>query len=113
MTTNEKLDRIVAKCREIIALGEKRTKGRWEKSAAAHRIESQIGLIAVMYGPEGSQIDYDDTRHRNCDFIVACAGPAEAMAKSTIAAVETSIRNDWTEGRFVESILASWPDEIL
>ena len=75
MTTEQKLGRIKAKCEEIIRLGEKRTQGRWE----------QCG--------EGVACDNGGFMHTACDpsdsaFISALAGPAEANARCTIAAID-------------------------
>jgi len=109
MTTNEHLYRILSKCREIIALGEKRTPGRW-LSLSDSLIISPMHLM--LRKDAGIQPN-------DANFIAACAGPAEAMARSTIAAIEAlrayaDFAVTGTDARkYLDAIRAAWPEEIL
>ena len=64
MTTEEKLSAIKAKCLEIIALGEKRTPGKWYLEA--HAIDT------VRTHPNGGDW-IADAYPRNSPFIAALA----------------------------------------
>ena len=129
MTTEEHLNKIIAKCREIIALGEKRTKGKWgiERTCTTNWIgpmrqcgDGKIHTIVVDTDREGLKEESLAINDANAAFIAACAGPAEAMAKSTIAAIEGLQRFDdagsvtwmWAQ-QSLSKILASWPEEAL
>lgn len=139
MTTTEKLEHIKNKCREIIALGEKRMHGRWKVVNLGQGSE-----VLCVTQEEGNQV-YNhyvtETGSANAAFIAACAGPAEAMARSTIAAIDgamdqhqhaNSIRqflkvnsqywNDLQPHLYriekqakclTDIILAAWPDELV
>lgn len=135
MTTTEKLARIKLKCQEIIALGEKRTPGMWRCDAEeTWEIWDMTGHILANISPN-QHYSYGMTSScHNAAFIAACAGPAEAMAKSTLAAIElmTGVVDEKeyggghccdNEGRgcsacfrskkTLADILAAWPEETL
>ena len=91
-----KLQKIRAKCQELLALAEKRTPGKWDAD----------GELKYM-GDDGI-------------FIAACAGPAEAGWRATIAAIdalnichESSDFDDMNAWSGLEAIIAAWPDELL
>ena len=113
VSPDEHLERIIAKCREVIELGEERTKGRWDWSESAG--------IADVTGQQINQLldSGSKTKRRNNGlFIAACAGPAEAAARSTIAAIELirEVANEdgWASVKhYVDIIRAAWPFEIL
>ena len=112
MTTTEKLERIKAKCREIIALGEKRTQGRWEWET----IQATSEAIQVSTLSAGRVLvrHWEKEQPADASFIAACAGPAEAMAKSTIAAIEAmEDMSEHMEAMLTANILSAWPDELL
>lgn len=138
MTTQEKLERIKAKCRKIIARGEKRTQGRWAISrACVTDIQAAGGDVAKAVIPLGivyPTAEQYDQRDANASFIAACAGPAEAMARITLVAIELVAgvvdEREYggghccdNEGRgcsacfraekTMQDILAAWPEELL
>lgn len=84
MTTQEKLEKIKARCQKLLA--EQREKptftmptGYFECAAAA----------------------------------ISCAGPAEAGWRATIAVIEFINRGDYYESRIADEILTAWPDSLL
>lgn len=118
MTQEEHLNKIVAKCRELLAIADKRTQGDWCVSHAnnhgLHAIESKQIFIS-------SNAFEDDAA-----FIANCAGSAEAGWRATIAAIEAlrSIQNVAWNGvemhpcgmdaaQDVKKIIAAWPEELL
>lgn len=123
MTTTEKLERIKAKCQEIIALGEKRTQGEWIVSSSIMVCDTEAKIISSTLTFESTVGITMEEAIRNASFIAACAGPAEAMAKSTIAAIDEllwqssgSRLGDTGRNRASETlntILSAWPDELL
>jgi len=126
MTTNEHIDKILAKCREIIAW---RDGGDSELAAMDLRSE-----LCRIYGRQPSYSlagEIPEDVLAMMKVLEAYAGPAEAMARSTIAAIEglrrdaTGITNTATgavtlvpySGPLARSVLdairAAWPEEIL
>jgi hypothetical protein len=116
MTDTEHLQRIKAKCQELLAIAEKRTAGRWKCGSD------------TVWDWDGNE-KVADCDGWNPDFIAACAGAAEAGWLSTIAAIDDClnvdsslpiyIQNITTEmmltanARLVAAIIAAWPEEIL
>lgn len=123
MNTQEKLERIKARCQELLAIAEKRTPGEWEwgfhGATGFHRIKQRDGEIDVVATDLGCS-QYGQ-REIDATFIAFCAGPAEAGWRATIAAIDGLLLIA-TEGQEPErgsacfdlgKILAAWPDEIL
>ena len=118
MTTTEKLQRIRAKCVELLEIAEKRTPGKWawdgdpSNETELFRKNEAPWLIADERGVIRGDIlcSKDDSA-----FIAACAGPAEAAWKSTIAAIEEIQRNpaEHETSLLKQAILSAWPDELL
>lgn len=126
MTTEEKLNAIVAKCREFLEeKAAKRTPGEWKVTDGVYDYSPEASQF-----PEGPSIRLsgkDDIlfnlgQERNAAFIAACAGLSEAMARSTIAAIEALhwiiIHTEHQRARDAAKadlgkILAAWPDELL
>lgn len=86
MDTTDKLNRIKAKCQEIITLGEKRTQGKWLDRQDGREALGNVTNRIQSYA--GELVSYGHLSTHDAAFIAACAGPAEAMARSTIAAIE-------------------------
>lgn len=114
MTTEEKLQRIRARCVELLAIAEKRTPGKWKISGPNTDVWSQDKIVATTYvnDPTGTGEPQDE---HDAAFIAACAGPAEAGWRSTIAAIDgiyaaARAVHDW-RNRQIEFILAAWPAE--
>lgn len=106
MTTTEHLDGIVAKCRELLEIAERRQIGKWiyERNEWIHSDSSQPSAIAL---PQCSG---------TAQYIAACAGPAESGWRATIAAIESMqsrgelVAND---EELCDSIVAAWPEGLL
>ncbi len=86
MTREEHLQRIVAKCRELLAIAEKRTLGEWE----AFQRNEEIGTnyCRITFTDRNSDSLHGYCGEVNAAFIASCAGPAEAGWKATIMAIE-------------------------
>lgn len=127
MTTTDKLQRIRAKCVELLATAEKRTSGEWTIGDETNQhIEICIGdAIANLdrqnrYGLD--MIFSRDEMRADGHFIAACAGNAEAAWRSTIAAIDhiiplhamlcEGITQDFCEKQML-AIIAAWPDELF
>ena len=112
LTTEQHLDRILAKCKALLETARKRTPGKWEvQPHKSWHKEFTVGPVII---------DYDDVDHNeqdaNAAFIAACAGSAEAGWQATIAAIEGLEEMDETSHiyKFIAgNIIASWPEEIL
>ena len=122
MTTEEHLQRIRARCTELLAIAEKRTPGRWRASKGAWTgMWSVSGVDTVCdlsYEDDHASIEYPNDG-ANATFIASCAGPAEAGWKATIAAInDIVVRKQFDGGAFptcavTSGILAAWPEELL
>jgi hypothetical protein len=112
MNTQEHLQKIKAKCQELLAIAEKRTAGRW---AAATE--------SVWAKDEGYEKVCDMLSEGDPDFIASCAGAAEAGWRATIAAIDGIIDPESTEtthswsiqynAATVACICEAWPEELL
>jgi len=130
MNAQEKLERIKARCQELLALAEKRTPGSWRRAGelATHVIgdysRNNGGMICDL--PDSSP-DCDQYGP-NASFIASCAGPAEAGWRATIAAIDGLLEiagseisadpyeacNHPSEAQAaLNAILTAWPDELL
>ncbi len=134
MTIEEHLDRIVARCHELLALAEKRTQGRWvsvpgDSYCAYPSVVIENGKHLTLYDVTDEEMDTAKTDFRfpgmndDAAFIAACAGAAEAMARSTISICDELLRilttQPWeSEGfqwadQYAMEIIAAWPEEQL
>ncbi len=123
MTTQEHLNKILEKCRAFLEIAEKRTPGTWQHGDArkevsldhVYRQPTKPGQAAgVCTSGLASGISSEQAEN-DAAFIAACAGQAEAMARSTIAAV-TDILEYWDlhkDTELVVAIIAAWPEETL
>jgi hypothetical protein len=111
MTTQEHLERIKAKCIELLAIAEKRTQGRWH-TYNGNAVVNDSEKVVVCHTTRTDCLS-------NTAFIASCAGPAEAGWAATIAAVDLIQRetasdmpyNSWD--RLADSIIDAWPEELL
>lgn len=119
MNITEHLQRIKAKCKELLVTAEERTPGKW----MAKGYGFNVGFC------HGFQDDCDGTENGKEDaaFIASCAGNAEAGWLSTKAAIDTihiMQRNRGDQGLVTETldavtealttqILAAWPLELI
>lgn len=130
MTTTDHLQRIRARCVELLAIAEKRTPGKWEIHPTrswpiivpATNIE--IPVAKVDCSISDTNRPYGEACN-NATFIAACAGPAEAGWRSTIASIDWIMSNhqipdvysqdcvDEDVGELTNAIIAAWPEELL
>ena len=113
MTTQEKLNSIVAKCRAFLEIAEKRTPGEWHTESDWPSV--LVGAKRIVQVPSRLTFKARGPQTPDTIFIAACAGQAEAMARSTIATVK-DILEYWDlhkDTQLVVDVLAAWPEEIL
>lgn len=124
MSTEERLNRIVAKCRELLAIAEKRTSGKWifETVTTSCGVCHKVGPFpwregkmnhACIYVDYPSPGPLDTELKANAAFIAYCAGPAEAGWRATIAAIEFLKCGRFFESNIADEIVAAWPEELL
>jgi len=131
MNNIEKLQRIRARCVELLAIAGKRTPGEWANRYHRAEVHNQYDHTVAKAVPQGS--DYSNVFQTFCDgdFIASCAGAAEAGWRSTIAAIDgwaingfhpMNPNDDTGDGpkncicrhcQAVKTILAAWPEELL
>lgn len=108
MTTTEHLQRIRAKCVELLEIAGKRTPASWQAEGNTvwrHDAERESSSICDTV----SHAHWADAR-----FIASCAGPAEAGWRATIAAIDIlSALDKYSESRLADDILSAWPEELL
>lgn len=132
MNTQEHLEKIKAKCLRLLAIAEKRTPGEWKagtKGLSINGISYRLKQVGDL------DITFEES---DLTFIAACAGTAEAGWRATIAAIEflyevphvncesqrfyfSDVRKEEQErigcnckrGKYVEQIIAAWPEELL
>lgn len=116
MTDTEKLQAIRAHCVEFLELASKRTAGKWLVHSHQLAGTRSVGGDDYYSAPSVCYIN----PLANAAFIAACAGPAEAMARSTIAAIDAFNRLgycphgcDTVLDDMADEILSAWPDEVL
>jgi len=118
MTPDEHDQRIIAKCRSLLALAAKRTPGRWWNEKGHPAVFAMTpkcrpngeGLLQVNY--YGRYVGKD--AYADAAYIAACAGPAEAGWLSTIAAIELCHQLPSPDSSLILArIRAAWPKEIL
>lgn len=136
MNTKERLKRIKEKCRELLAIAEKRTPGKWShwpthwaggNNSTQYDGKNNCPWVSAEESPaiEVARINPKGVYTQgfpmgNAAFIASCAGPAEAGWRATIAAIEQiqSMRPDTPTWEFVgkpmqSAILSAWPEELL
>jgi len=143
MTTEEHLNRIVAKCRELLEeKAAKRTPGKWSHysdrvcSESEFHDDAEVDNVDVCQGITWRKDSPKQKVGENLVFIAACAGSAEAGWRATIAAIEairsaphdrycSAVKGPEPETWLVESdcdcwkkdavasIIAAWPEELL
>lgn len=110
MNTDEKLQAIRAKCEELLEIASKRTPGEWENRTHTKGIGTKdieiVGDI-VCEAPESWErsMEYWPS---NAIFIAACAGPAEAGWRATIAAIDWLLEIDAAHLPICQSIITAW-----
>lgn len=135
MTQQEHLNRIRARCVELLEIAKHRTPGRWY--VAKGGLGNKDGMDTVY--ATNDDLNYiaacrdfacfhaPPKNSENATFIASCAGAAEAGWRATIAAIDSlpgyaslteaanpSVRligGCAQDG--INSIIASWPEELL
>lgn len=114
MNPQDHLQKIKAKCEELLAIAEKRTPGKWEEDTAG-----------VFVGGKDEPLVSRNTSFRDRCFIASTAGPFEAALKSTIAAITRAqtqfqsakeFNNAYAQGSaevLIHAIRSAWPVELL
>ena len=117
MNTTEHLERIKARCEQLLVIAERRTHGEWING----------GRYDLDYVHNRDDAFCTMSTH-NAAFIASCAGPAEAGWRATIAAIDDILpylqEDDATDGssepghkwllnKRAEPITAAWPEELL
>lgn len=105
MSREEKLEAIAQRCRELLAISEKRTPGAWY-------VDYAQGVMA----PNGSPISYIHLAAAStkpvpdAQFIASCAGAAEAGWRATLAAIEGLSRmpGGMTRSESINQIISAW-----
>ena len=101
MNTQEHLNRIKAKCQELLAIAEKRTQGQWSQDHLYVDTDDNNNLIKAA------------GNINNAAFIASCAGAAEAGWRATIAAIDVIELLEAHNGPLATTIIAAWPQELL
>ena len=122
MKQEQKIERIRAKCQEILELGKLRTQGKWSTGT----LTEYHMVYDSKYARHIARLNGLGLAEENANFIASCAGTAEAMARSTLVALDAiqQIRIHYSDERLnvllhtlldeqEDNILESWPDELL
>ncbi len=100
---NEKLQVIKAECQRLLALAEKRTPGKWEPGN---------GAVWANTKNESQNEVCEFVEDEDSDYIAACAGPAEAGWRATIAAIDFYLdSNGIVQGclyELINEIITAW-----
>jgi hypothetical protein len=85
MTTTEHLEKIKAKCQQLLAIAERRTVGKWsvnmDRNWETFSVEADDTICDLFYMSEETHHRhpfYEENEQNNANFIASCAGPAEA-----------------------------------
>ena len=116
MSREQKLEAIAAKCRELLAISQKRTPGQWIHELKRDSIWSEsdfdLQIARTSSKPGAGEMRDADQRRKNAEFIASCAGAAEAGWRATLAAIQTldavtmlSVEN-WQ--RLADEIISAW-----
>jgi hypothetical protein len=118
MTTTEHLQKIRARCVELLEIASKRTPGKWSNPKGP----------GSVYNDAEQQLTYTgEYEAGDAVFIASCAGPAEAGWRATIAAIDfISASSRYAQGGAkidqpfadklnytVKQLIAAWPEETL
>lgn len=112
MSTQKHLQKIKSKCEQLLAIAEKRTQGPWKSEASRAYCEDDT----ITFNVDGPPSDYMYLQEEaDAQFIAACAGPAEAGWRATIAAIDLldDLPTAVSWERRADAIIAAWPEELL
>jgi hypothetical protein len=112
MKQEQKIERIRAKCQEILELGKLRTQGLWNAGA----LTEYHMIYDSKYARHIARLNGLGLAEENAQFIASCAGASEAMAQSTLSLLDASFiyrDSGFLPELITASILAAWPDELL
>lgn len=115
--TSLKLQRIRARCIELLAIAEKRTPGewKWDGKDLWHQGTGYEGSNPHLYTGinKDERLAQSPAFRANALFIAYCAGAAEAGWRSTIASIDHITLHGFIGGNIERAILSAWPDELL
>lgn len=114
MDKQEHLNKIKAKCLANLALAEQRTQEKWYNDVEEPwKIWDKTGHMVANLSPKQNYSYGMTSSCENAAFIAACAGPAEAGWRSTIAAIDDLVGDKGTSYKLEDAILAAWPEALL
>jgi hypothetical protein len=125
MTTTEHLEKIKAKCVELLALAEKRTPGKWKLGHMPRDIYGTDGLpVASTAYPHTTQPRDQRIGMADAAYIAACAGAAEAgwraIAEESDGLISIltlrEVSGESVQGyafRRAKQLIAAWREELL
>lgn len=114
----EKLQKIKARCEELLAIAEHRDSGSWKANGRYIGVPNHMSWIGELRDIDTNWCD-DKKSSNNALFIASCAGPAEAGWRTTIATINligdyySDIEMRGYYAPIIKAILAAWPDELL
>ncbi len=110
MNTTENLKAIRAKCLELLEIAEKRTQGKWDAFQRNEEIGTNYYRIAFDCGTYGRDSDslHGYCGEANAAFTAACAGPAEAGWRATIAAIDFVMSFGLQDDTLAKNIITAW-----
>jgi len=98
MTPEAKLQRIRAKCVELLEIAEKRTPPEFVMPT---------GYVGLNNKGEHYRAGWHHGAAKYADYIVSCAGSAEAGWRATIAAIDNLL-----DDGMADAIIAAWEGQI-
>jgi len=119
MSTTEHLQKIKAKCEQLLAMAEKRTPGNWglwgmsvlASTQGSNEVSKCTPVCNTLFRDENSR-----PRTFDANFIAFCAGSAEAGWRATIAAIDGLEEMDeysHIHGFIAQNIIAAWSESLL
>ena len=123
MTQQEHLNRIRARCVELLEIAKHRTPELWNPSFDTTGFPCVASVKDTRIATTDLSCSRFGVRQDDTTFIASCAGAAEAGWKATIVAIDSIFNppssqttHNWIaiyEKETVERIIASWPAELL
>jgi hypothetical protein len=126
MTQQEHLNRIRARCVELLEIAKHRTPELWNPSFDTTGFPCVASVKDTRIATTDLSCSRFGVRQDDTTFIASCAGAAEAGWKATIAAIDTvtglqKVPYGWDgdcgasayADNLADSIIAPWPEELL
>ncbi len=116
MTQQEHLNRIRARCVELLEIAKHRTPEVWNPSFDTTGFPCVASVKDTRIATTDLSCSRFGVRQDDTAFIASCAGAAEAGWKATITAIDGIEEMDETthpHSFITSNIIASWPTELL